>query len=290
MAEQYVLGDQVFQSNLDGSYISHQYAIAAYANSEVDFPSSAWGCQGGPYDVIPTLNQYDQFGPNVPVCEDYNTLGDELDAAGISWKFYTHAYNTSGGLWSAYSAINHIYNGPDWSTDVVTPASQFLTDVAGGNMAAVSWITPTFENSDHAGFEALGGPAWVASLVNAVGQSKYWKSTAIFVIWDDWGGWFDPVAPVYKDYDGLGFRVPLIAISAYAKTGYVSHVQYESSSVLRFMEDNFGVAPLAASDSRAADPASDFFDYSAAPRKFKPIAAAKVRGPAWDGHAPLDSD
>jgi phospholipase C len=107
--------------------------------------------------------------------------------------------------------------------------------------------------------------------VNAVGQSKFWDSTAIFVIWDDWGGWFDPVVPVYKDYDGLGFRVPLIMISPYAKAHYVTHVQYESSSVLRFVEDNFGLKPLAQSDRRAANPANDAFDFNQKPITFKPI-------------------
>jgi phospholipase C len=293
MAKQYVLADEFFQSNLDGSYIAHQYAIAAYANGEVNFPSTDWGCQGGANDVLPTLLANRTYGPNVPVCEDYTTLGDELDQASLSWRFYTYPYNESGGLWSAYSAINHIYNGPDWSEDVITPATQFQTDVKNGDLAAVTWITPSFINSDHGGMDSTGGPAWVTSLVNTVGESQFWDSTAIFIIWDDWGGWFDPVAPIYLDYDGTGFRIPCIAISAYAKQGYVSHVQYESSSVLRFMEDNFGLAPLAASDSRAADPASDFFDFSQQPRTFVPFAKPpplhEATGPR-PAHQAVDGD
>jgi phospholipase C len=82
---------------------------------------------------------------------------------------------------------------------------------------------------------------WVSSLVDAIGRSKFWKSTAIFIMWDDWGGWFDPVPPVYEDYDGLGFRVPLLIVSPYAKRHYVTHVQYETSSVPRYIEDNFGL-------------------------------------------------
>ncbi|MFY9663270.1 MAG: alkaline phosphatase family protein, partial [Candidatus Cybelea sp.] len=104
-----------------------------------------------------------------------------------------------------------------------------------------------------------------------------WKSTAIFVQWDDWGGMFDPVQPVFEDYDGLGFRVPLIVISPYAKKGRVTHVQYETASVLRYIEDNFGLGRLAASDTRANDPAndSDVFDYRQPPRKFEEIAGSK---------------
>ncbi len=280
MASQYVLADNLFQSNLDGSFVAHQYAIAAFANHEADYPQTWWGCEGGGKDDIPTIKPDRRLGRPVPVCEDYTTLGDELDRASIPWRYYTYPYYDDGGLWSAYTAVNHIYNGPDFANDVIAPADQFISDVAGGTLAAVTWITPTYENSDHAGIDTKSGPDWVASLVDAVGESSFWNSTAIFVIWDDWGGWFDPVPPVYEDHDGLGFRVPLIAISAYARQGYVSHVQYESSSVLRFIEDNFGLAQLAASDARAADPASDFFDYSQSPRAFVPFkhASAGTRG------------
>ena len=96
-------------------------------------------------------------------------------------------------------------------------------------------------------------------------------------MWDDWGGWFDPVKPIYKDYDGLGFRVPLLIVSPYAKHGRVTHEQYETASVLRFMEDNFGLGQLAKSDARANDPASDpaAFDFMQKPRKFTKIAGTK---------------
>ena len=158
---------------------------------------------------------------------------------------------------------------------MINPPSQFLTDIGAGKLANVTWITPTYENSDHPGLESSTGPAWVASLVNAVGTSRFWNSTAIFIMWDDWGGWFDPVKPVYEDYDGLGFRVPLLMISPYAKQGYVTHVQYETSSVLRYIEDNFGLPPLAKSDMRANDPATDAFDYNQKPRAFKKFAGSK---------------
>jgi phospholipase C len=119
------------------------------------------------------------------------------------------------------------------------------------------------------------GPAWIASVVNAIGTSKFWNSTAIFIIWDDWGGWYDPVKPVFEDYDGLGFRVPMLIVSPYAKRGYVTHVQYETASVLRFIEDTFDLGQLAKSDARAADPAGDAFDYYQPPRTFEEIRGAK---------------
>ena len=277
MAQQYVIADEMFASNLDGSFIAHQYAVAAYASRAVDSPLLRWGCEGGMTNTIQTLTNARTYGRRIVACFDNPTIGGRADKGGESWRFYTGSIYGDGGLWSAYQADSKIYRGPDWSADVITPQSRFLTDVGNGKLADITWITPTFEASDHAGYDASEGPAWVTSLVNAIGTSAFWKSTAIFIIWDDWGGWFDPVPPVYEDYDGLGFRIPLIVISPYAKHGSVTHAQYETASVLRFIEDDFGLTPLAASDERAADPANDpaVFDFSQPPRTFKKIRGGK---------------
>lgn len=275
MARDYVLADRMFASNLDGSFVAHQYIVAGYASQTVDFPVNQWGCQGGKDDTVRTLTQQRDSGPAIPACFDNPTIASEADAAGVSWRFYAGLTYGNGGLWSSYQADRKIYRGPDWAADVIDPPAQFLTDIGNGKLANVTWITPTWQTSDHPGLSATQGPAWVASLVNAVGKSSFWKSTAIFIIWDDWGGWFDPVKPVYKDYDGLGFRVPLLIVSPYAKQGYVTHAQYETASVLRFIEDNFGLSQLAKSDGRAADPVGDAFDYYQPPRKFKRIGGAK---------------
>ncbi|MGB8965938.1 MAG: alkaline phosphatase family protein [Candidatus Cybelea sp.] len=275
MARDYVLADHMFASNLDGSFVAHQYIVAGYASQTVDFPVNQWGCQGGKDDTVRTLTQQRDSGPAIPACFDNPTIASEADAAGVSWRFYAGLTYGNGGLWSSYQADRKIYRGPDWAADVIDPPAQFLTDIGKGKLANVTWITPTWQTSDHPGLSATQGPAWVASVVDAVGKSSFWKSTAIFIIWDDWGGWFDPVKPVYKDYDGLGFRVPLLIVSPYAKEGYVTHAQYETASVLRFIEDNFGLSQLAKSDGRAADPVGDAFDYYQPPRKFKRIGGAK---------------
>jgi phospholipase C len=278
MAGQYVLADNMYTSQADDSFISHQYIISAQANSSVEFPRGSWGCGGGPSNTITILNSNRTFGNQQPMCWDVTTLGDELDTAGLPWRFY--ATNVNGydgsGLWSAYQNIHHIYYGKDWA-NVVNPQSKIITDVANGSLAAVTWVTPTFANSDHSGFGSNTGPQWVASVVNAIGKSKYWKSTAIFVFWDEWGGWYDHVPPVYEDYDGLGFRVPLLIISPYAKQNYVSHVQYEHGSMLRFAEDEFGLPQMSASDTRANSPAADAFDFTQKPRPFKSFSAPRVQ-------------
>jgi phospholipase C len=129
---------------------------------------------------------------------------------------------------------------------------------------------PAFANSDHPGAPAQG-PDWVASVVNAIGASPYWDSTAIFVAWDDWGGWYDHVAPPQVDAMGLGFRVPVIVVSPYAKRGYVSHVTHESSGFLRYIEEVFGLPSLGTRDS-IADDFNDCFDYTQTPKAYAAIA------------------
>ena len=129
---------------------------------------------------------------------------------------------------------------------MISPNWKFITDVRAGQARNFTWITPHCRDSDHTNCGGGFGPSWVSALVNAVGQSKFWDSTAIFVIWDDWGGLYDHVPPPYLGRDSLGFRVPLVVISPFAKRGHVSHVQYETASVLRFAEDLFGLPQLAA--------------------------------------------
>jgi phospholipase C len=276
MAHEWVLADRMFQSQLDESFVAHQYVIAAQAQSSVDLPYGPWGCEQGPSDFIYTIDQDRKYASPETPCFDYQTLGDELDRAGLTWRFYTSKDGApssgSGSVWSAYQAVKHIYDGPDWAK-VITPQKTFLADVAAGKLANFTWITPMCINSDHPNCAGAYGPSWVATLVNAIGKSKFWDSTAIFVQWDDWGGLYDPVAPPFRDYDGLGFRVPLLVISPYAKKNYVSHVQYETASVLRFAEDLFGLGRLGAADSRATSPAADCFDFTRRARAFVPIKA-----------------
>ncbi|MGA2760422.1 MAG: alkaline phosphatase family protein [Candidatus Cybelea sp.] len=294
MAHEWVVGDNMFQSHLDESFVSHQYAIAAQAQSSVDLPDSLlWGCAGGSSDVVPTITQERYvYGGYQQACFDYTTLGDELDKAKLTWRFYAAQYGNdrggNGGTWSGYQAVNHIFNGPDWKKDVKSPNWRFITDVRKGELANFTWITPECAESDHLECGGGYGPSWVSALVNTVGQSKFWDSTAIFIQWDDWGGFYDPVPAPYEDYDGNGFRVPLLVISPYAKKNHVSHVQYETTSVLRFAEDLYGLGQLAVADKRATSPAGDCFDFTQQPR---PFLAIKAPHPAqFFIHHKFDSD
>jgi phospholipase C len=277
MAHEGVLADDDFQSQLDESFVAHQYIIAAQAAWSVNLPYGTWGCSGGASDDVPVIGKGRTYGGVEQACFDYQTLGDELDRANLSWRFYASKYGSKtsgdGGVWSSYQAVKHIYYGPDWKKDVISPNWKFITDVRAGKLANFTWITPVCDDSDHVNCGGGYGPSWVAALVNAVGKSKFWDSTAIFIQWDDWGGLYDHVPPPYKGRDSLGFRVPLIVLSPYAKANSVSHVQYETASVLRFAEDLYGLGQLAAADKRAVSPAADCFDFSQKPLPFVKIAA-----------------
>jgi phospholipase C len=110
--------------------------------------------------------------------------------------------------------------------------------------------------------------------VNAVGESPFWSSSVIFLTWDDWGGWYDHVPPPQVDFDGLGIRVPLLCVSPYAAQGVVSHELYETASILKFVELNWDLATLAASDARANSAGDGCLNPSARPRKFARIATS----------------
>jgi len=277
MAREGVLADRMFQSQLDESYVAHQYVIAAQAAWSVDLPTGRWGCGGGSYDKVQTITKdRSVYGPEIKPCYDYQTLADELDAAKRTWKFYAATYGSessdAGAEWSAFMAVRHIRYGPDWK-NVISPNWKFITDVRAGHLANFTWITPVCDDSDHVNCPGGYGPSWVSALVNTVGNSKFWNSTAIFIQWDDWGGLYDHVPPAHLDRDSLGFRVPLIVLSPYSKQNYVSHVHYETASVLRFAEDLYGLGQLSLADKRANSPAQDCFDFSQSPHPFVKINA-----------------
>ena len=293
LARQYVLADRMFQSNIDQSFAAHLYLIAGQAGRSTNVPlGRPWGCDAFPGTVVATLSDKRRFAKWVFPCFDFKTLGDELYASGRTWRYYApkvvaasvwlrrmkahHAEPNAPGalefgqLWTSYDAVAHDRYGPAWISSVVNPQNKVLEDIREGQLADVTWIVPDWKDSDHSFARSDTGPSWVAAIVNEIGESRFWDSTAVFVTWDDSGGWYDHVPPPQLDFDGLGVRVPLLVISPYARREHVSHVQYEFGSILKFAETVFGLPALAASDTRANN-FEDCFDFDAPPRKFVPI-------------------
>ncbi len=287
MAQQYVLGDHMFQTQGSGSFTAHQDLIAgatifnqSQVDSLVDFPSHGpWGCDAPNgtttsyvQPVGSKLTYHYHKGP-FP-CMAYETMRDLLDARGVSWKYYAPAVQSGGGAeWNGFDAIQAVREGSEWTTNISSPETNIFNDISNGTLASVVWIVPDRQNSDHPGAGLDTGPSWVASVVNAIGQSQYWSSTAIVVLWDDWGGFYDHVPPPFiDDLGGLGFRVPMLVISPYAvqgspSGGYVSHTQYEFGSVLKFVEGIWNLGSLGTTDVRA-NSIVDCFDFKQQPRPF----------------------
>ena len=280
MAERYTFADRMFETNQGPSLPAHQFIISgtstnavgsnllASENPKYNPKTNTLNCDGSNLSLVAMIDPSGSEATMLPPCFDHPVLFDELDAKAVSWRYYD-SYN--GGLWSAPDAIQHIRYGADWA-NVIVPQTTILTDIAAGQLRQVSWVIPSAAASDHALSTDGSGPAWVASIVNAVGQSAYWQNTAIFITWDDWGGWFDHVQPqIYNSYE-LGFRVPLIVVSPYAKLGYVSHVQHEYGSILKYIEETYGLPSLGYTDARADDLA-DCFNYGQTPTPFQTITA-----------------
>lgn len=285
-AQHFVLGDHMFQSSNGPSFPAHLYTIAAQAQGAITIgmlpggaPTHDWGCDAPPATFV---NQMDANGviSDVFPCFDFNTLADSMNAQGLTWKFYAPTSGERGYIFSAYDAIDHIRYSSYWGSNVV-PVSQFITDASQGNLPAVSWIV-TGDNSEHPDGGTCAGENWTVEQINAVmqGPLSQWHSTAIFVAWDDFGGFYDHVPAPKVDEYGLGLRVPLLIISPYPKgrgNGYVSHTTYEFSSILKFIETAFGLPPLTDRDAQASDMTDSFaFTQQALPPLYLPLRACPV--------------
>ena len=291
LAEQYTFGDRMFQTNQGPSFPAHQFIIsgtsAPSASSnlfDADNPDRTGnenaGCIAPATETVSMIDPGGNMTNQYP-CFDHPTITDSLEAKNISWRYYAPE---AGSIWTAPNAIQHMCGpdapppngtscvGSDWTSNVVLNHAQILTDVSSNQLAQVSWVIPDGKSSDHSFASDGSGPSWVASVVNAIGNSPYWADTVIFITWDDWGGWYDHVAPsVINSYE-YGFRVPLIVVSPYAKAQYISHTTHHFGSILKFIEETFSLPSLNYADANADDFA-DCFDFTQTPLTFQTINA-----------------
>jgi phospholipase C len=307
MAEQYTFGDRMFQTNEGPSFPAHQFIFSGTSAptassplfaSENIYPGTEAGCIAPPGSIVKLIDPAGVEGTTQYPCFEHQTMGDLLDAGGVSWRYYAPS---AGSIWTAPDAIQHICQpqtvngqlvctGPDWVNNVSLPNSstglggpaQVLADIASGQLPQVTWVIPTGQESDHAGLNDGSGPSWVSSVVNAVGNSPYWENMVIFITWDDWGAWYDHVPPPQVLVNCAqwgcgyvyGFRVPLIIVSSHAKTQYISHVNHDFGSILKFIEEQYGLSSLGYADA-PADDFSDCFNFSQSPTPFQTIPAEK---------------
>jgi phospholipase C len=296
-AAHYVLFDNFFESVLSYSLPSHLYLVSGQSGGFVT--------------------------GNAPSMFQFKTIMEELQPAGVTWKYYvgtdipgmfsiaamnrnpdptdnwilgnqwlnssssaglpnspTTSPNTPAyGLWNPLPHMSGIANNKSLLANDV-PGSQFYTDIQTGTLPQVSWIIPSSRVSEHPSAGPMPGQEYVVTLVNNIMKSKYWSDTAIFITWDDWGGFYDHVPPPSVDKYGLGFREPTIMISPFAKPGYISHRTYEYGSFLTFIEQRFGIPSLNTRDS-ISNTFSDEFDFSQHPTPS--LILNTQNPPVWNG-------
>ena len=263
-ARKFVLADHFFSSAQGPSFPNHLYAIAAQSGGAHDNPrrhgrfrsSNTFGCDAPPGQTVKIV---DSEGHELQVrpCFDFLTEGDLLSKAGIDWAYYAADPDQLGYIWSAYSAIRHIRETDQWHKHVL-PVDDLIGDIGADRLPPVTGISPRYEVSDHPIYNFCLSENWSTQVIDAIMTSPMWKSTAIFVTWDDYGGFYDHVPPPQVDGFGLGIRVPLLIISPYAKNSMIDHHLGEFSSVMRFIEDRWGLAQLTDRDRRATDLSYDF--------------------------------
>jgi phospholipase C len=297
-ADRFTLADHFFTSMYGPTFPEHLYTVAAQSNGVVDNKSNA--DTPGSYcddpqeftqrfrdgltkqDVKRIMKLEDEITREIPdqliriaqyweetrTCFDIKVLPDLLERNGISWKYYGNADQWMNGL----QAIRHVRFGPMW--EKVQSPETILQDLKDGELPEVSWLIPPEGNANEhpgSGTNVCIGENWTVQYVNAVMRSDFWPTTAIVIVWDDFGGFYDHVPPPHYDVMGLGPRTPALIISPYTRHGdsrdggSIDSTVYEFSSVLRFIEELHGLKPMTDRDAQA-DPLSGAFDFTREPR------------------------
>ena len=284
-ARKYALGDHFFANVLGPSFPGHTFMLAAQAGWATDNPGETltnpwWGCDEASTYTVPILDKGTCTASNVFPCFNIPSVPTLLPT-GVNWRFYGTNFYVFPEQWSMFDAIQPIRQTSLWNNIVNVStggngSAGFDADVMAGNLPAVTWLVDQDNYDEH---PAIGGvcqgEGWTVGHINTIMQSPIWKDTAIFFTMDDFGGWYDHVAPP-RQYGcdattpyGLGFRLPLLVISPFVKPGVYSKVA-EQASVVKFILENFGATQFladldpAAQDKQAND-LMDMFDFNQTP-------------------------
>lgn len=244
-ARTFTLCDRFF-SEILGPSIPNYFMLLAAQTPFLDNPSPE---MRGAWEVNPDSR------PDLP------TLVDHLEAKGLTWRSY------SVGALPLLQLFRRLAKSPS-----LVPWERFQDDARKGSLPAVSWLSPPFELSEHPPFSLCRGENWTVAQVNAVMEGPNWSRSAIFVVYDDWGGFGDHVIPPVVEETQLfgrqpiryGYRVPCLVISPYARPGYISHALYSHVSILKFCETLFDLPPLTHRDAQAND-MMDCFNFTQRP-------------------------
>jgi phospholipase C len=251
-AKNFVLQDHMFEPTASWSLPAHLFLV-----SEWSARCSKTGDPASCVNSLATADNPPDFGPSPHTPPNYawTDLTYLLYKNQITWKYYV-ANGTepdcendqttcapvpqnagTPGIWNPLPWFTTV--GQDGQRGNIQPLDNFYADAKAGQLPAVSWVTPNGADSEHPPARVSTGQAYVTGLINAIMQSPDWNSTAIFLAWDDWGGFYDHVVPPKVDGNGYGLRVPGIVISPYAKQGFIDHQTLSFDAYAKFIEDDF---------------------------------------------------
>lgn len=284
-AHHYVLADRFFSSLMGASLPNHLYTVAAQSGGVIN----------NMFSVKEVEDDLDSPGGY-----SFATMVNLFNKAHISWKYYVETQRINSpaakrdyladpdpkhySLWNPLPGFKAIRENPADMAHLVS-LNEFFDDLKSGTLPAVSWIVPMGIDSEHPPAFPETGMWYVTRLLNSLMQSPYWKSTVVFLTWDDYGGFYDHVPPPLVDAFGYGPRVPTLVISPFAKSDYISHQTYDFTSMLKFIELRFGLDHLTARDDKA-DPMLDCFDFNQKPNPpliIQPVPENPPQVSEWPG-------
>ena len=291
-AAKYTLADHFFHSAFGGSFLNHQYLIAATAPTFAGAPASmvakldANGALVSDGAVTPdgfvvntsyTVNAPHPASANAATLvpnQTAPTIGDRLSEKNVSWAWYSGGWNnaiagnpdpTFQFHHQPFAYFANYADGTPGRAAHLKDEADFIAAAQAGTLPAVSFVKPLGLNNEHPGYaDIITGENHTLALINAVRNGPNWKDAAIIITYDENGGFWDHVAPPTVDKWGPGTRVPALIISPFAKKGYVDHTTYETTSILAFLERRYALQPLSTHDAQAGN-LMGAFDFSQAP-------------------------
>jgi len=258
-AKHFVLADHMFEPVKSWSLPAHLYLVSGWsARCTNSSPMSCVNDIGGPYGVrrFARAVRHEMATGTTSIDLAWTDITWLLHMQHVSWAYYIQngtqpdcgndsdltcspvkQSDRTPGFWNPLPLFSDVYQ--DHQLGNIKGLNAYLSAAESGTLPAVSWVTPSQASSDHPPASVHQGQAYVTALINAAMKSPDWRSTAIFLSWDDWGGFYDSAAPPRADGNGYGFRVPAIIISPYARQGVVDHQVLSSDAYLKFIEDDF---------------------------------------------------
>ncbi len=258
-ARHFVLDDHMFEPVKSWSLPDHLYLVSGWsARCRTRSPMSCVNNIGGPYTIskFGQAVQRQQATGRSPIDLAWTDITWLLAAAHVSWAYYVQrgtqpdCANSSAqtcfpvpqspqtpGIWNPLPLFGDVQQ--DHQLGDIKPLRAYFRAARAGRLPSVCWLIPSGRNSEHPPASIHRGQAYVTAVINAAMRSADWNSTAIFLSWDDWGGFYDNVVPPKVDRNGYGLRVPGLVISPYAKQGFIDRQTLSSDAYLKFIEDDF---------------------------------------------------